>query len=96
MKNIVLVGNPNVGKTTLFNTLTKSNQKANNWHGVTVSVVSKEYKHNGETFSVSDIPGIYSLEGYSNEEKIASNYLKDKDDSLIVNICDVFRKFYAR
>ena len=88
MKNIILVGNPNVGKTTLFNTLTKSNKKANNWHGVTVDVESKEYKYNGEVFNVSDIPGIYSLDGFSNEEKIACKYLCDNSKDLIVNICD--------
>ncbi len=86
--NIILVGNPNTGKTTLFNTLTKSNQKASNWHGVTVGTVSKNYKFEGEEFCVTDIPGMYSVNGYSNEEKIAGDYLKAHKGDLIVNICD--------
>ncbi len=85
---IILAGNPNTGKTTLFNTLTKSNQKASNWHGVTVGTISKNYQFNGKLITVTDVPGMYSLEGFSNEEKIASEFLKKNKDSLIVNICD--------
>lgn len=88
MKNIILVGNPNVGKTTLFNSLTKSNDKANNWHGVTVGVKQKKYHYKTSDFSVTDLPGLYSLDGFSNEEKIASDYLKKHKNDLIVNICD--------
>ena len=88
MNNIILIGNPNVGKTTLFNTLTKSNEKTSNWHGVTVGEKSKCYKFKGSEFKVTDLPGLYSIEGYSNEEKIASNFLMKHKDDLIVNICD--------
>ena len=69
MNKIILVGNPNVGKTTLFNTLTKSFEKASNWHGVTVGVKNKKCKIKNYEFEVCDLPGIYSLGGYSKEEK---------------------------
>lgn len=88
MKNIILVGNPNVGKTTLFNTLTKSNDKASNWHGVTVGVKEKDFHFKTDDFKAYDLPGLYSLSGYSNEEKIACDFLKKNKDDLIVNICD--------
>lgn len=88
MNDIILVGNPNVGKTTLYNTMTKSNEKASNWHGVTVDAKSKKYKFNGEEFLVTDLPGMYSLTGYSNEEKIANKYLFEHKNDVIVNICD--------
>ena len=63
-KNIILVGNPNTGKTTLFNTLTKSNEKVSNWHGVTVGVKEKQVVLENELFNIVDLPGIYSLQGY--------------------------------
>ena len=85
---LTLVGNPNTGKTTLFNTLTGANEKASNWHGVTVGVKSKSYNYLGNEFVVNDIPGIYSIKGYSKEEKIAGEYLEAHKDDLIINICD--------
>lgn len=88
MKEIILIGNPNTGKTTLFNTLTRSHEKASNWHGVTVGAKSKKYVFKSEEFLVTDLPGLYSLNGFSNEEKIASDYLLNHKDALIVNICD--------
>ena len=88
MYNVTLVGNPNTGKTTLFNTLTSAREKASNWHGVTVKEKSKKYKFRGAEFLVTDLPGMYSLEGRSNEEKIASTYLMNHKDNLVVNICD--------
>lgn len=88
MKKVILVGNPNAGKTTLFNALTRSNEKVSNWHGVTVDIKSKKYSYENETYEVFDIPGIYSLDGYSNEEKIATEFLEKNKDALIINICD--------
>lgn len=88
MNNIILVGNPNVGKTTLYNTMTKSFEKASNWHGVTVATKTKRYNYNGEDYFVTDVPGLYSLSAYSSEEKIAKAYLENHKTDLVVCICD--------
>ncbi|MBQ8425365.1 MAG: ferrous iron transporter B [Clostridia bacterium] len=88
MKNVILVGNPNVGKTTLFNTLTKRNEKASNWHGVTVDIKNSKCKIKSDEFLILDLPGVYSLNPYSQEEKIACDFLCKNKDKLIVNICD--------
>ncbi len=87
-KKIILVGNPNTGKSTLFNSLTNSNEKVSNWHGVTVGVKSKKIKDKNLDFEIVDTPGLYSLFAYSNEEKITLNYLNQNKDSLIINVCD--------
>lgn len=58
---IILVGNPNAGKTTLFNSLTGKNEKVGNWHGVTVEEKTASYVYRGEKYDVSDVPGLYSL-----------------------------------
>ena len=88
-KKIILVGNPNTGKSTLFNTLTNSNEKVSNWHGVTVGVKSKAIFNNERlNADVIDTPGLYSLSAYSNEEKITVNYLNDHKEDLIINVCD--------
>ena len=84
---IALAGNPNCGKTTLFNALTGSNQFVGNWPGVTVE--KKEGKlrgHDGVT--VTDLPGIYSLSPYTLEEVVARNYLIDERPDAILNIID--------
>ena len=65
MKNIVLVGNPNCGKTSLFNKLTASKEYVGNWSGVTVSEKKKIFKIKDRDFNLVDLPGIYSLSGYS-------------------------------
>ena len=84
---IALAGNPNSGKTTLFNALTGSNQFVGNWPGVTVE--KKEGKLKGhEDVSVVDLPGIYSLSPYSLEEVVSRNYLIDERPDVILNIVD--------
>ena len=88
MNKLLLIGNPNTGKTTLFNTLTNSYEKASNWHGVTVDVRSKKYKFKNQEINVCDLPGVYSLEGYSKEEKIATDFLNKNNTDLVINICD--------
>lgn len=88
MSELVIVGNPNTGKTTLFNTLTKSNNHVGNWHGVTVDIAQKEIKHNNKKIKVYDLPGIYALQDFSEEEKVATSFLKEHKDDVIINICD--------
>ena len=87
-KKIILVGNPNTGKSTLFNRLTDSNEKVSNWHGVTVGIKSKKIKYKNLDYDVVDTPGLYSFSPYSNEEEITLKYLKRNKDNLILNICD--------
>jgi ferrous iron transport protein B len=84
---IALAGNPNSGKTTLFNTLTGSNQFVGNWPGVTVEKKEGRLKNRRDVI-VTDLPGIYSLSPYSLEEVIARNYLTGQKPELILNIID--------
>ena len=84
---IALAGNPNCGKTTLFNALTGSNQFVGNWPGVTVEKKEgKLKKHDGVT--ITDLPGIYSLSPYTLEEVVARNYLIGERPDVILNIID--------
>ncbi len=84
---IALAGNPNSGKTTLFNSLTGSNQFVGNWPGVTVEKKEgKLRKHDGVT--ITDLPGIYSLSPYTLEEVVARNYLINERPDAILNIID--------
>ena len=84
---IALAGNPNCGKTTLFNALTGSNQFVGNWPGVTVEKKEgKLKKHSGVV--VTDLPGIYSLSPYTLEEVVARNYLIGERPDVILNIID--------
>ncbi len=82
---IALVGNPNVGKTTFFNILTKSNQKVGNYPGITVQ---KKTGNLTDDIEIIDLPGIYSLESLSIEEKVSLDYIKNEKPSLILNILD--------
>jgi ferrous iron transport protein B len=90
MQKIALIGNPNCGKTTLFNLLTGANQKVGNWPGVTVEKKFGYFELENESIELVDLPGIYSLEqGYSGiDEKIAQDFLEQSDISLIINIVD--------
>ena len=84
---IALAGNPNSGKTTLFNVLTGSNQFVGNWPGVTVEKKEGKLKDHTEV-TITDLPGIYSLSPYTLEEVVARNYLIDEKPDVILNIID--------
>ncbi len=85
--NFTLVGNPNSGKTTLFNSLTGSNQYVGNWPGVTVEKKVGKVKGHSD-INLMDLPGIYSLSPYSPEEVIARNYLQSERPDCVINIVD--------
>ena len=86
-KRIALAGNPNCGKTTLFNALTGSNQFVGNWPGVTVEKKEGKLKGNKDVI-IMDLPGIYSLSPYTLEEVVARNYLIGERPDVIINIVD--------
>jgi len=84
MRKILLVGNPNVGKTTLFNRLTKSSEHTGNFHGVTVEEKTKIVKFEKEEFAFVDLPGLYSLNSFSYEEEVAKKILLEKDNQILM------------
>ncbi|MBS7224418.1 MAG: ferrous iron transport protein B [Clostridiaceae bacterium] len=87
-KTIAIMGNPNSGKTTLFNKLTGSNQHVGNWPGVTVDRKTGQIHHAGKTIDVVDLPGIYSLSPYTQEEIIAREFVLSDELDGILNIVD--------
>ncbi len=88
MKRFALAGNPNCGKTTLFNSLTGSTAHVGNWPGVTVDKRDGVYKKCAEPVAIVDLPGIYSLSPYTPEEVIARNYVLDEKPDCVINIVD--------
>lgn len=88
MMRFALAGNPNCGKTTLFNSLTGSTAHVGNWPGVTVEKKDGTYKKLKEPISIIDLPGIYSLSPYTNEEVISRNYILDEKPDCVINIID--------
>ena len=88
MKRFALAGNPNCGKTTLFNNLTGSTAHVGNWPGVTVEKKDGVYKKLGEQISIIDLPGIYSLSPYTSEEVVSRNYILDEKPDCVINIVD--------
>src|SRR5690554_5801641 len=88
MYTIALVGNPNSGKTTLFNVLTGSNQHVGNWPGVTVEKKEGSFKHKGAIYNVVDLPGTYSLGAYSEDELIARDFVIKGSPDVVINVVD--------
>ncbi len=88
MKKFALAGNPNCGKTTLFNLLTGSTAYVGNWPGVTVDKREGTYKRGSEPVDIVDLPGIYSLSPYTPEEVISRNFILDERPDCVINIVD--------
>ncbi|NLP17047.1 MAG: ferrous iron transport protein B [Clostridiales bacterium] len=82
------VGNPNSGKTTLFNAFTGANLKVANWPGVTVEKIEGAFKYHGEKFKLVDLPGIYSLTSYTMEEKLTREFILESNVDVIINVVD--------
>ena len=87
-KRIALVGNPNSGKTTLFNAITGSNQHVGNWPGVTVEKKEGTFTYKGKEYDVVDLPGIYSLGAFSEDEVVAMDYILTDDADVIIDVID--------
>ncbi len=89
---IALTGNPNSGKTTMFNALTGSNEKVGNWAGVTVDkkehAIKHTYYNDKETLIIIDLPGAYSMSPFTSEESITSSFVKNENPDVIINIVD--------
>lgn len=82
------VGNPNCGKTTLFNKLTGLSQKTANWPGVTIEKIEGVIEHDGKKYAAADLPGLYDLSAYTMEEEITRKYLQSENVDMILNIVD--------
>ncbi len=86
--NVALVGNPNSGKTTLFNYISGLREKVGNYGGVTVSLKTAEVKFGGYTIKITDLPGTYSLTAYSDDEKIVHDFIIDQVPDIVLNVVD--------
>ncbi len=85
---IALAGNPNSGKTTVFNNLTGARQHVGNWPGVTIEKKEGNCSYRGYNFRVVDLPGVYSLTAYSPDEVVARNFIIDEKPDVVVDIVD--------
>ena len=85
---IALAGNPNAGKTTIFNVLTGLHQHTGNWPGKTVEKKEGRIEHSGLTVNIVDLPGTYSLTAYSPEEIIARDYIIEERPDVVINVVD--------
>ena len=85
---VLLAGNPNVGKSTVFNSLTGLHQHTGNWPGKTVALAQGSYQYKGQTYTVTDLPGTYSLSPRSREEQVAGRIIDEGDFDCLVVVCD--------
>ena len=85
---VALVGNPNAGKTSLFNTLTGKHERVGNYSGVTVAAKTGQYHYKDYTFTLTDLPGTYSLAAYSPEEKYVRHQLAYEHPDIVINVVD--------
>ncbi len=86
--NIALVGNPNCGKTSLFNYISGSKEKVGNYSGVTVDIKKATFKTKGYTFNFFDLPGTYSLTAYSKEEIFVRKFIYEQTPDIVINVLD--------
>ena len=86
--NIGFIGNPNCGKTTLFNAYTGAKLKVANWPGVSVEKKEGNFKYHDNNFKLVDLPGIYSLTSYSMEEKVSRQYILEDDVDVVIDVAD--------
>ncbi len=86
--NVAFVGNPNSGKTTIFNYSSKSRERVGNYGGVTIDLKTATFKHEGYTFNITDLPGTYSLTAYSPEELYVRDFIINSTPDVIINIID--------
>lgn len=86
--SVAIAGNPNCGKTTLFNALTGSRQRVGNWPGVTVERLEGQYTHAGRAVTLVDLPGIYSFSAYSPDERVSREYILHDRPDVVVNVLD--------
>jgi ferrous iron transport protein B len=85
---VALAGNPNAGKSTIFNALTGENQHVGNWPGKTVQKKEGMFTHNGVVVNIIDLPGVYSLSSFSPEEEVTRDFLVAGNFDLVVNVID--------
>ena len=88
MRRVALAGNPNVGKSTVFNALTGLRQHTGNWAGKTVATARGEYAYAGEDYQLIDLPGTYSLAAHSQEEAVARDFIQSGQADAVVVVCD--------
>ena len=89
---IAFAGNPNSGKTTMYNAMTGRNEKVGNWAGVTVekkeALIKKSYCPTGEELVAVDLPGAYSMSPFTSEESVTRDYIQNEKPDVIINIVD--------